>query len=271
MTPSPFKQTYPSPDGTALVTGCRAVVERLPWLLNGSLETSEDEAVRSHLATCEECGRELEATIETWDLVATHVPSLDLARYAQGLPVDGDVAIESIERHLASCPSCRREVEHARPEGLVDFGAEKARRRGGGGRVGSPGRKAARRWLPLAAVLALALGTALRWHLHQGSFSPPDLGRSAVGAASGSIPEAPMLSSGIVPDPARIFSESFESGLVLSATSDRPSDGEPNLSPPGAAESIFSGSFESGSMSDWSATNDWSATYRPSGAGAGSR
>jgi len=42
---------------------CRATVERLPWLANGSLAGAERDAVEAHLERCPECRRELERCV----------------------------------------------------------------------------------------------------------------------------------------------------------------------------------------------------------------
>lgn len=49
---------------------CNDVAQRLPWLLNGTLNADENEAVTAHLASCEACSRELEETIDAWSLFA---------------------------------------------------------------------------------------------------------------------------------------------------------------------------------------------------------
>jgi predicted anti-sigma-YlaC factor YlaD len=103
-------------------TDCHTTSELLPWLLNGSLEAGERAAVLAHLAACESCRDELEATEQVRELVTRHVPSLALAEYAQGLkPAGMDVA--SIERHLGSCASCRRELEWAASDAVSDHDA----------------------------------------------------------------------------------------------------------------------------------------------------
>lgn len=88
---------------------CHQTTELLPWLVNDSLEGDEKRIVVEHLASCEDCRRELESTIETCHMLATHVPSLALAEYAVGLTPSG-VSQERIERHLAVCHSCNEEL-----------------------------------------------------------------------------------------------------------------------------------------------------------------
>ncbi|MEM8933236.1 MAG: hypothetical protein AAGE94_18755 [Acidobacteriota bacterium] len=106
--------------------------------------------------------------LEPWlvDVVTAHPSSLDLVEYALGLepgamddrrPLDRAL----LERHLATCPACRREVAMVTAEDTVvdvDFGATPP--------ATAPVRRQAalgRRFLATAAglVLAVAMGTWL--------------------------------------------------------------------------------------------------------------
>jgi predicted anti-sigma-YlaC factor YlaD len=104
-------------------SNCHTTSELLPWLLNGSLEAGERAAVLAHLAACDSCRGELEATEQVWELATGHVPSLALAEYAQGL-TPGGMDVESIERHLGSCASCRQELEWAAGDAGDDAGRD---------------------------------------------------------------------------------------------------------------------------------------------------
>ena len=92
---------------------CDQAIERLPWLLNGSLEAAEREEVQGHLTTCAACREALAETREAWKIFGQHLPSETLIAMAYGEPPEGiDSALA--ERHLASCPECAAELELAR-------------------------------------------------------------------------------------------------------------------------------------------------------------
>jgi hypothetical protein len=91
---------------------CDKAIEYLPWLLNGSLEGTEREEVRRHLATCERCRAALDETREAWTVFSQHLPSEALVALAYGeVPEGVDPAVA--ERHLATCPECAAELELA--------------------------------------------------------------------------------------------------------------------------------------------------------------
>ncbi len=110
---------------------CRHVPELLPWMLNGTLSEDEEQFVQAHLAECESCCRELQETVEVWQTATTHIPSLALAEYAQGLEPQGIDRV-AIEEHLAICPSCSQELDMALPvavpTGVIDFTTEREKR-----------------------------------------------------------------------------------------------------------------------------------------------
>ena len=92
---------------------CDQAIERLPWLLNGSLEPAEREEVQGHLTTCAACREALAETREAWKIFGQHLPSETLVAMAYGEAPEGiDSALA--ERHLASCPECAAELELAR-------------------------------------------------------------------------------------------------------------------------------------------------------------
>jgi hypothetical protein len=92
---------------------CDQATEFLPWLLNGTLEATERDEVRRHLATCESCRAALNDTREAWTLFAQHLPGDALVALAYGeLPKGIEPAVA--ERHLATCAECAAELELAR-------------------------------------------------------------------------------------------------------------------------------------------------------------
>jgi hypothetical protein len=92
---------------------CDESIERLPWLLNGTLEAGEHDEIRRHLATCERCRAALNDTREAWEIFDQHLPSQALVALAYGETPEGNDP-DLAERHLASCPRCAAELELAR-------------------------------------------------------------------------------------------------------------------------------------------------------------
>ncbi|MFL6234995.1 MAG: zf-HC2 domain-containing protein [Thermoanaerobaculia bacterium] len=92
---------------------CDQAIERLPWLLNGSLEPAELEEVQGHLTTCAACREALAETRKAWKIFGQHLPPEALVAMAYAETPEGiDSALA--ERHLASCPECAAELELAR-------------------------------------------------------------------------------------------------------------------------------------------------------------
>jgi len=92
---------------------CDQAIEFLPWLLNGTLEATERDEVRGHLATCERCRAALKDTRDAWTIFGQHIPSNALVALAYGEVPEGiDPAVA--ERHLATCAECAAELELAR-------------------------------------------------------------------------------------------------------------------------------------------------------------
>ncbi|HEX2644542.1 MAG TPA: zf-HC2 domain-containing protein [Thermoanaerobaculia bacterium] len=93
---------------------CEQAIELLPWLLNGTLQESERQAVREHLAGCDRCREALAETRFAWSVYDQHLPSEALVALAYGdrLPDGLDPALA--ERHLATCPQCAAELELVR-------------------------------------------------------------------------------------------------------------------------------------------------------------
>jgi len=92
---------------------CDQAIERLPWLLNGSLEPAEREEVQGHLTTCAACREALAETREAWRTFGQHLPPAALVAMAYG-EAPGGIDPALAERHLASCPECAAELELAR-------------------------------------------------------------------------------------------------------------------------------------------------------------
>lgn len=132
------------------------VVSRLPWLANDSLEEQERREVETHLASCEDCRRELVATLAIGRVMATGHPSPEeLVALCWG-----EDAESAIGGHVASCPTCASELELLRASRELERfhgGAVPTSRVGPRPRVGPW-----RRWsLVAAAVLLIAAGVSL--------------------------------------------------------------------------------------------------------------
>jgi len=92
---------------------CDQAIERLPWLLNGTLEPAEQEEVQGHLTTCAACREALAETREAWKIFGQHLPSETLVAMAYEERPEGiDSALA--ERHLSNCAECTAELELAR-------------------------------------------------------------------------------------------------------------------------------------------------------------
>lgn len=93
---------------------CETVNELLPWYLNGSLSPDERAPgertlVREHLADCESCRRELEATRQAARIYLAHPSAETLVDRAYGRPIVG-FSVDLIDEHVASCSNCAEEL-----------------------------------------------------------------------------------------------------------------------------------------------------------------
>jgi hypothetical protein len=145
---------------------CEQAVERLPWLLNGSLPEDEHHQVVAHLQDCARCRAELASTRAAWELFAAHPASAALVDYAFDRSV-AEPRRGAIESHLVTCATCRDEVARVRAAEGVGIQPLRALRPGPSGR----------RWLALAAGLFAAAG--LGFVLGRG-FPPRPTGAPAV-------------------------------------------------------------------------------------------
>ena len=86
----------------------KEAIDRLPWLVNGSLEPAEAAEVRQQLAESEECRREFVELAQAAQLFGSRIPSEVLLNYVSGqdvAPFDREV----IERFLDASPASREE------------------------------------------------------------------------------------------------------------------------------------------------------------------
>jgi anti-sigma factor RsiW len=118
---------------------CEQAIERLPWLLNSTLEPEERRQVRAHVASCEACRQALDETRLAWQVFDEHLP----AEVLTALAADEEPGIDRglAERHLAECPRCAAELEMVRAsrallenEGVATLPVRRARPAGEGWR-----------------------------------------------------------------------------------------------------------------------------------------
>lgn len=95
-----------------MAISCEQVVELLPWYLSRTLGESEAAAVAEHLASCENCPAELEATARMAWITEQHVPVGLLTEYAFGAEIDPRERTV-VEGHLAHCDRCQEELRSA--------------------------------------------------------------------------------------------------------------------------------------------------------------
>jgi hypothetical protein len=86
---------------------CDEARERIPWLLNASLEPAEAAALEDHLAACRRCQAERDETRTAMGLFATHASAADLVAFTYGELVGEDRQV--VADHLAGCDTCRQE------------------------------------------------------------------------------------------------------------------------------------------------------------------
>jgi hypothetical protein len=86
---------------------CEEARERLPWLLNASLEPAVASAVGEHLAGCRRCQAERDETRTAMSLFGTHASAADLVAFTYGELVGEDRQV--VADHLAGCDTCREE------------------------------------------------------------------------------------------------------------------------------------------------------------------
>lgn len=144
-----------------MTISCEQVVELLPWYLSRTLGESEAAAVAEHLASCENCPAELEATARAAWITEQHPPVGLLTEYAFGAEVDPRER-SVVEGHLAHCDRCREEVRSAQEVA--------------GLRLERGATSQARAWWPLAvaASLTIVLLAALWWSATTGLAPSPE-------------------------------------------------------------------------------------------------
>lgn len=155
---------------------CEQAIELLPWLLNGTLQESERQEVREHLAGCDRCREALAETRFAWSVYDQHLPSEALVALAYGdrLPDGLDPALA--ERHLATCPQCAAELELVRTsrhleedDRIATMPFQRKDRAAGASTAAAPlVRASARAWRSSALAASLVGLVALSGWIHNG-------------------------------------------------------------------------------------------------------
>ena len=108
---------------------CALVSERLPWLLNGSLDAAEVDLLKAHLQSCSSCLAELAETREAARVFDAHLPAGVLVDVAWERPAAGWDP-DLIQRHLQHCTECAEALalvrESRQLEDRTDGSAESA-------------------------------------------------------------------------------------------------------------------------------------------------
>jgi len=150
----------------------KEAIERLPWLVNGSLEPVEAAEVRQQLAESEECRKEFVELAQAAELFGSRIPAEVLLDYVSGrdvAPFESDV----IERFLDASPGSREEWRMASESwnGLETAAAPMQAQPESSGDVlpfrrrAEAGERSARTWraAAIAASLVAVLGVAGWW------------------------------------------------------------------------------------------------------------
>jgi len=168
---------------------CDRAAELMPWYLNQTLEPDEHAGMEAHLAGCEACRRERDATRQAAVLLTGHLP-VDVILDLVDDSLRPGLSPERIEAHLAECDTCREEVELARAsardlEAAVDAEQEMADRAGQPAQ--RPGGSARSWWLAAAASMLIAVASGGWWTTLQ------ELGttRDRLAAIEGTAPTGP--------------------------------------------------------------------------------
>ena len=175
----------------------KQAIERLPWLLNGTLDEDEQQQVERWIADSPQVCEELENTRQIWQLQAVQPPAEDLVAYVEGTLEDDDR--EWVETYLERSESGRQEVALLRQGRMLVEAVD-------GGEITmlpqKPGAAVPRAsatplpqrntWLTaVAAALVSAIGASLIWWQTMGSAGPETVGQVADGRLN--VPIVEML------------------------------------------------------------------------------
>jgi hypothetical protein len=160
---------------------CQQAEERLPWLLNGTLDREEAEAVQAHVSRCALCREALDETRRAAAVFGAHLPTSALVDLAWERPVSG-LEAGLARRHVESCPTCAEELDLARESRRLEEAPARAAPPAASPRPGYA------RYLALAASLAAAFTVGLWQGRARPDGGPPPTG-SAPPALSARVSE----------------------------------------------------------------------------------
>ena len=133
---------------------CHDVGELVPWYLNGTLDPSQAQLVREHLASCAACRKEADEARATLAVLSAHLSSADLVEMAWGRP-PAEAGADLAGRHLSQCAACSADLDLLRASRRLEQARESAR---------SPFERVAHgRALALAATALVAFGGGALW------------------------------------------------------------------------------------------------------------
>lgn len=148
---------------------CPEVVDRLPWLLNGSLEDDERRRLTEHLDRCAACQAEWKETRQAAAVFGAHAPAAVLVRLAWDEPLDAAEATLARD-HLATCAECTEDLALARRSRIAERSDRPA---------GRPAALPTTRYAALAAGLAASFAAGVVWHSGQPPAPLPEDGERA--------------------------------------------------------------------------------------------
>jgi hypothetical protein len=91
---------------------CDDAAQRLPWMLNGTIDATERSQLEAHLEGCAACRQELDETRRAASVFGAHLPTSALIDLVWERPNTLDPAL--VKRHLDQCKPCAEELAMAR-------------------------------------------------------------------------------------------------------------------------------------------------------------
>ena len=91
---------------------CDDAAQRLPWMVNGTIDAAERARLEEHLSGCAACRQELDETRRAASVFGAHLPTSALIDLAWERPNTLDSAL--VNRHLEQCKQCSEELSMAR-------------------------------------------------------------------------------------------------------------------------------------------------------------
>ena len=186
-------------------SSCQDILKILPSVVIGGVENAQLKEVLEHVGRCERCFSTLEEECWLLQMASAHIPSWELALFAQGVPSES-LPREVVVDHLAICPSCREEVSFAMLDRLPDIQAKRQERfRDRAGRI----------WKVVSAAAAACLifvALSFLWIRQTTQLEPQVVvGNPPISEIGPAIPET-SSDNQQQPAAAPLFASGFESG-----------------------------------------------------------